>query len=1381
MATPTVWLNEIQSNTGTASTPTTSDPQTIGLSNGNILVAWVEAGTTGVGFHVGDDIIGKIYDGAGNLVIDSFRINYSRTADDENDFDIAATNDGGFMLVYVDNDAAGTRVVWERKNVAGVNTHTTDIVSEIGFGNYANPQIAINNFDNSAFISYTALNPAVFVDPEDEDVIAVYIDAVGTIITAEFEATNDTILFSGADQTQNSVAININGEMVSAYRDEGVVKVSVLSTTGVLQHTVTVDGTGSPSDPQVATLTNGNIVVTWTDDISGGSSGDVSRAVYDGNLVVVQAKLSINDTDANGTSIVALPSGEFLVIWDDNSADNDIKGQKFDSNGVADGAIFTVSIFGGASPSVGVTGDGRVIFTYEDLGDVWTSIWDPRDGDITTNNYDSPQEQFVVGDTIWAKTTGGNIFGDSGTPERIIGSEVEDVLRGFAGNDTLEGNGGNDVLDGSTGNDSMSGGAGDDAFYFFAGVAEGADTIDGGADFDALVLFDPGTTDLSAAGTQWSGLEQINFAGIGNEPGSKTLIVRGDEVTDGFVSGVAVEGQSNTILREIIQVQMDSDTSIDLSNTSFIQWTDGFDFIRIVGDTSNETITGTLGSDSVSAEDGDDDIILTAATTGLEETISGGNGYDEIVITSTGLIDLSNVGTQISGIEEIRFDVLGASTVRLGSEETDSALELLNVIIDGYSGPGGGRNLVEVVMNTGSANLSGWTFQDWDTSGSDEFIRITGDSSSESVVGSSVRDLIEVKAGNDTVDAGAGNDTIIATSGLNNLDGGADDDLFELSGDAFLNQTIVGGLGNDTIDFSTSAGGSSALVTGIDLDGGYSANGAPASGSWSGLEGAVGFTGNRNDITGNGSDNALTGGGLGDTIDGGNGVDTIMGLGGDDSLLGGNGIDSIDGGAGDDTINGGSGKDELSGGLGDDVFQIINADFADDIDGGGDTDTLDLSGWTSVGVAWDVDLASETYELAPNTIGSIGMSTMANVENVIGSDFNDSIVGSGGANEISGGSGADTIFGFGGEDTLSGNSGADEVRGNGGDDIVGGEGGNDVVFGGEGNDSVYGGGGNDTLNGGTGNDLLNGGGNFDIADYSDATTNLVVNINFGGAQTISAQMGTDTFVSIEGINGGSGNDLLVGTSGGNVIDGGAGNDEIYGIGAGDLLRGGIGNDQIEGSGGDDTMEGGVGDADILSYFNSGGSVAVDLRFQGTEQAVGGFSGTDTFTGFEDLYGSNAAGTDILIGNHDDSRILGFGGDDRLFGFDGADELFGMQGNDSLSGGNGQDTLAGGGGADAFLFNDVLHSTSADRDTITDFGVGGADRINLSVIDANTIAGDNQAFNFVGSAGFGAAGDLRFATNGTNGFVLGDVDGDGTADLNILLLGVTAMTTGDFVL
>ncbi|MEH6523383.1 M10 family metallopeptidase C-terminal domain-containing protein [Sulfitobacter sp.] len=172
------------------------------------------------------------------------------------------------------------------------------------------------------------------------------------------------------------------------------------------------------------------------------------------------------------------------------------------------------------------------------------------------------------------------------------------------------------------------------------------------------------------------------------------------------------------------------------------------------------------------------------------------------------------------------------------------------------------------------------------------------------------------------------------------------------------------------------------------------------------------------------------------------------------------------------------------------------------------------------------------------------------------------------------------------------------------------------------------------------------------------------------------------------------------------------------------------------------------------------------------------------TGHDLLVGS-AVGN-VIDGGAGDDEIYGIGGGDilrggadQIFGFDGQDDLIGMQGNDTLVGGQGSDELTGGGGSDRFVFNLASESTFTLRDTIKDFGVGGADVVDLSAIDANTGVSGNQIFNFVGSSAFANAGDLRFVTNGIDGYILGDVDGNGATDLNILLLGVTSMSASDF--
>jgi Ca2+-binding RTX toxin-like protein len=125
---------------------------------------------------------------------------------------------------------------------------------------------------------------------------------------------------------------------------------------------------------------------------------------------------------------------------------------------------------------------------------------------------------------------------------------------------------------------------------------------------------------------------------------------------------------------------------------------------------------------------------------------------------------------------------------------------------------------------------------------------------------------------------------------------------------------------------------------------------------------------------------------------------------------------------------------------------------------------------------------------------------------------------------------------------------------------------------------------------------------------------------------------------------------------------------------------------------------------------------------------------------------------------------------RVYGGAGNDTIFGSQGNDTVSGGLGQDTLYGNGGADTFLYRNVAESTSASRDEIKDFTLG--DVIDLSQIDANSLLDGNQAFSFIGSAAFTAqqhAGELRaIDTGGGIWQVQGDVNGDGTADFEILV-------------
>ncbi len=114
---------------------------------------------------------------------------------------------------------------------------------------------------------------------------------------------------------------------------------------------------------------------------------------------------------------------------------------------------------------------------------------------------------------------------------------------------------------------------------------------------------------------------------------------------------------------------------------------------------------------------------------------------------------------------------------------------------------------------------------------------------------------------------------------------------------------------------------------------------------------------------------------------------------------------------------------------------------------------------------------------------------------------------------------------------------------------------------------------------------------------------------------------------------------------------------------------------------------------------------------------------------------------------------------------------------------GKDTLTGGAARDVFQFRDGdFGTTRALADLITDFSHADAEKIHLSLVDANTTAGGNQAFAWIGNGAFtGVAGQLHYAQAAGNTYVEGDTNGDGTADFIIALTGTIDLVASDFIL
>jgi serralysin len=267
-------------------------------------------------------------------------------------------------------------------------------------------------------------------------------------------------------------------------------------------------------------------------------------------------------------------------------------------------------------------------------------------------------------------------------------------------------------------------------------------------------------------------------------------------------------------------------------------------------------------------------------------------------------------------------------------------------------------------------------------------------------------------------------------------------------------------------------------------------------------------------------------------------------------------------------------------------------------------------------------------------------------------------------------------------------SGHDTITGDGVRNFLSGGGGNDRVFGGGGADLLSGGSGSDTLAGGAGADEHTGGVGIDYAAYNDADWgNLLISLDNPTLNTGVAA--GDTYVSIEGVIGGIGNDTIYGTARTDYLFGGSGNDQLFGGSGNDRLDGGDGADVLYGGAGADQYVGGVGaGVDYARYDDANwGDLLISLINPALNS---GAAAGDTYVSIE--------------------GIIGGRGSDTIFGDAARNVLQGGSGNDIIDGLDGSDVLVGQVGADRFNFSAALGATNVD--TINGFEHG-IDKIQLS--------------------------------------------------------------------
>ena len=457
------------------------------------------------------------------------------------------------------------------------------------------------------------------------------------------------------------------------------------------------------------------------------------------------------------------------------------------------------------------------------------------------------------------------------------------------------------------------------------------------------------------------------------------------------------------------------------------------------------------------------------------------------------------------------------------------------------------------------------------------------------------------------------------------------------------------------------------------------------------------------------------------------------------------------------------------------------------------------------GVTFDLrNINGEQIGGSATAFSLVGFGTTA-AENITltGGVGNNLIYFAGGGNDsVTGGNGNDFLYGQDGNDTLTGGVGADRIVGGAGDDdanlnIPTDQG--DVIDLGEGDDDVFitDAAGTDTrltfdrtaVGNGNAFNAANqlavqiqaqdaGGvptgpvsraddegitftsplvGEFlSVYDTSGAFIGRVQNVRLGTAagEVIGQRFANE----VHYINGGGGNDTLIGGSQGDILEGGTGDDEAFGLALADQLYGRAGNDRLFGGTGTDFIQGDEGN-DTL-----GGEEGNDFLFGGADDdnlnggagldQLNGESGNDVLSGDLDndvMFGGD--GNDVIISGLGNDVGNGNAGDDILFGEGGSDILSGELGNDTLNGGDESDTLFGGAGADLLSGEEGADNLQGEADNDQLIGGNGSDVLNGNA--GNDILFGGAAFDEI----IGEAGDDVLIGQGGGDSLRGDLGAD----------------------
>lgn len=506
--------------------------------------------------------------------------------------------------------------------------------------------------------------------------------------------------------------------------------------------------------PSISTLADGGFVITWHSYDLNSFEGDIHGQRYNANGVPQGAEFRANIDDTLGDQlwgpVAALADGGFVVTW--ITEYQSIRGQRYDASGIAKGTEFHANIqnfLGAQGLSVAALNDGGFVVTW--------GFWDLRG--IYGQRYDAN-----------GTAKGAEFFANTFT----AGAQIASFVTGLA-------DGGFVITWSSSSQDNSS--TSDHGIY---GQVFDANGIKKGGEFHANTFIaynqiNPQVTALNDGGfiVTWEsenqdgagwGVYAQRYDANGNQTNSLLTNTAGNDILAGSISddNTVTYANSTAPIKVSLNISSQQNTiGAGLDTLTGIENLIGSNYSDILtGNGKDNALLGEAGNDTLSGFSGAD-------------TMIGGLGNDNYFVENAGDVIIENFN---EGIDSVNSKI---TYLLLDNIE--------NITLTGVSAiNGAGNNQSNIIIGNVAANqLDG-------RSGND---KLMGGAGNDTLNGDNNNDTLLGEIGDDTLKGGAGIDKLDGGAGNNVLTGGVGKDIFKFTATSHTDIITDFFVADDTIQF----------------------------------------------------------------------------------------------------------------------------------------------------------------------------------------------------------------------------------------------------------------------------------------------------------------------------------------------------------------------------------------------------------------------------------------------------------------------------------------------------------------------------------------------------------------------------------------------------